>query len=58
MDFIAGYIACGFILVFAIILSIFAQAKVTGTFSRYSEVPSSFDMTGAELAEKLAYEKE
>ena len=57
MDFIAGYIACSFILVFAIILSIFAQAKVTGTFSRYSEVPSSFDMTGAELAEKLAYEK-
>lgn len=54
MNFIAGYIACGFIILFAVMLSIFAQSKVTGEFNRYSDTASSLDMTGAELAEQLA----
>ncbi|HBT20054.1 MAG TPA: peptidase [Peptococcaceae bacterium] len=41
------------ILIPAIILSLYAQIKVQSAFERYSRVPSSCGLTGAEVAERL-----
>lgn len=37
----------------AIIISLIAQAKVSGTFSRYSKYQNARNMTGAEVARKI-----
>lgn len=37
----------------AIILSLFAQAKVTGTFNKYQKIKNHRGMTGAEAARKI-----
>ena len=49
-----GYIICLVLIIGAIIIEGVAQAKVSTTFNKYKDVPSSLDMTGAELATKLA----
>ncbi len=56
MDFYLGYIICGFVIIIAIFLAIFAQTKVSSAFNEFKDAPSSLDMTGAELAERLASE--
>ena len=56
MEYYIGYMVCGVLIVIAIILSLTMQVKVDSTYSKYKEVPSSLDLTGAELAQKLAYE--
>ncbi len=43
------------LLIPAIILSLYAQVKIQATFAKYSNVPSSSRMTGAELAERLLH---
>jgi len=43
------------LLIPAIILSLYAQIKIQGTFAKYSRVPSSSRMTGAELATRLLH---
>lgn len=54
MDFYIGYIVSGVIILIAIIISLVMQVKVNSAFDKYKDVPSSLDMTGAELAQKLA----
>ncbi|MDO4542042.1 MAG: zinc metallopeptidase [Bacillota bacterium] len=41
------------ILIPAIILSAWAQMKVSGTFNRYSQVPATSSMTGAQVAQAI-----
>ena len=48
-----GYIISAFLLVIAVILAISAQVKVQSTYEKYKNIPSSIDMTGAELAQML-----
>lgn len=48
-----GYIISGFIVLFAIILAIYAQIKVQSTFSKYSDVPSKNGITGKNLAQSI-----
>lgn len=48
-----GYIISGFIVLFAIILAIYAQIKVQSTFSKYSDVPSKSGITGKNLAQSI-----
>lgn len=43
------------LLIPAIILSLYAQIKIQSTFAKYSNVPSSSRLTGAELATRLLY---
>lgn len=40
-------------LAFIILIPIWAQVKVKGTYNKYSKVPSSSRMTGAEVARKI-----
>lgn len=54
MGLYIGYIVCGFAILIAIIIALTAQGKVSSAFNRYKSVESSLDMTGAELAQKLA----
>ncbi len=56
MEFYIGYIVCGFAILIAIIIALSAQGKVTSAFNKYKNIPSSLDITGAELAERLAQE--
>ncbi len=56
MEYYLGYIICGFVVVLAIIIAGIAQVKVSSAYSKYKEVSSSLDMTGGELAQKLASE--
>lgn len=54
MEYYLGYIISGVILIISIIIALVAQVKVNNAYEEYKEVPSSLDMTGAELAEKLS----
>ena len=54
MEYYIGYLICGLVILVAVILSIFAQAKVNGTYNKYRNVASPLDMTGGQLAEELA----
>lgn len=55
MEFL-GYYICGFLVIVTIIIAIGAQVKVHSAYNKYSQVASPLDMTGAELASKLAYQ--
>lgn len=48
-----GYVVAGFVLLIAVLLAMVAQIKVQSTVQKYNDVPSSIDMTGAELARNL-----
>lgn len=48
-----GYIISGFLLIFAVIMSLVAEVKVNGTFDKYKEIPSSINMTGSDFARML-----
>ena len=52
MGYIIGYIVSGVAILVSVIVALVAQAKVNSAFNEYKDVPSSLDMTGAELAEK------
>ena len=54
MGYYIGYAISGLVIIVAIIVSLCAQNKVNSTFSKYREVPSSLNITGAELAERLS----
>ena len=47
------YIIGSVLIIPAIIFALVAQARVSGAFSRYSQIPSSTGMTGAQLARKI-----
>ena len=51
-----GYYICGIIILFAFIVSLIVQAKVNRTYERFKDEESSIDLTGGELAQKLAFE--
>lgn len=53
-----GYIIAGFVLLLSIIVAFVAQVKVNNAYDKYKEMPSSLDMTGAELAEKLSSDRD
>ena len=56
MDFYIGYIISGIIILIAIIVSLVMEVKVNSAYDKYRNVGSSLDLTGAELAEKMAQE--
>jgi len=56
MEFYIGYIICGIAIFLAVLVAIIAQAKVQSAFNKYNDKTSSLDLTGAQLAEKLAME--
>ncbi len=57
MGIYTGYIICSCLIVFTILIAILAETKVQGAFSKYSKVASSLDLTGEELALRLAGEQ-
>ena len=54
MWYTIGYILSGVAILVSVIIVLVAQVKVNNAFNEYKDVPSSLDMTGAELAEKLS----
>lgn len=48
-----GYIIASVILIIAIIVAVYAEIKVAGTYNKYSAVNSKAGITGKELAEKI-----
>lgn len=56
MDYYLGYIICGVVILIAFLVSLVVQSKVTKTYDAFKEEPSSLDLTGAELARRLATE--
>lgn len=48
-----GYICAGMLLFISIFIALYAQIKVTSTYSTYKEVESKSGMTGGELAQKI-----
>lgn len=56
MDYYLGYCICGVAILLAFIASLIVQNRVTKTYDAYKEEPSSIDLTGAQLAQKLATE--
>lgn len=56
MGYIIGYCVSGFVILFAIIIALVAQQKVSSAYDAYRDVPSSISLTGAQLAERLARE--
>lgn len=51
-----GYIICSIAIFIAIIISIIAQTKVSSAYNKYKNEVSSINLTGAELAQRLALE--
>lgn len=51
-----GYIICSIAIVIAVIIAIIAQGKVQSAYNAYKDKLSSIDLTGAELANRLAVE--
>lgn len=49
-----GYYICGILIFVAFIISLVIQNRVNKTYEAYLDEPSSIDLTGAELARKLA----
>lgn len=54
MEYYLGYILSGVAIIISVIIALVAQAKVNNAFNKYKDVPSSLNMTGRELAEKLS----
>lgn len=54
MEYYLGYILSGVAIIISIIIALVAQVKVNNAFNKYKDVPSSLNMTGRELAEKLS----
>ena len=46
----------GLLIFICLIISVVAQTKVYNAYNEYTKIPSSLNMTGAQLAEKLALE--
>ena len=57
MGVYTGYLICTLLIIFTIIISVAAQSKVQGAYSKYRKVASSLDLTGEELALRLAGEQ-
>ena len=57
MEAYLGYIICTCAIIVTIFIALLAETKVQGAFSKYSKVASSLDLTGEELALKLASEQ-
>lgn len=55
MEYI-GYVICGIAVFVTVMIALFAQVKVQSAFNKYKESFSSLDLTGQELAERLAVE--
>lgn len=53
-----GYCVAGVMIVVALIIAIVAEVKVNNTVNNYKDTLSSIDLTGAELAERLAKEND
>ena len=51
------YYISGFLIFVVIIIALVAQSSVQSAYSKYSQMPSSLNMTGGQLAEKLCAEK-
>ena len=51
------YYVSGFLIFVVIIIALVAQSSVQSTYSKYSQMPSSLNLTGGQLAEKLCAEK-
>lgn len=56
MDYYLEYLICGIVILFAFFVSLFVQNKVNKTYDNYRDQTSSIDLTGAQLAQKLAEE--
>ncbi len=56
MEFYTGYLVCGIVILFAFIVSMIVQNKVQSTYSKFINQPSSIDLTGAQLVEKMSRE--
>lgn len=56
MYFSICYIITGSLILAAILISLFAEIKVYSNYNKYKEERSPLDMTGSELANKLAYD--
>lgn len=54
MEYYLGYILSGVAIIISVIIALVAQVKVNNAFNKYKDVPSSLNMTGRELAEKLS----
>lgn len=54
MEYYLGYILSGVAIIISVIIALVAQVKVNNAFDKYKDVPSSLNMTGRELAEKLS----
>ena len=54
MEYYLGYILSGVATIISVIIALVAQVKVNNAFNKYKDVPSSLNMTGRELAEKLS----
>lgn len=48
-----GYIIASLLLIIAVIVAVVAEVKVTSTYSKYSNVKASSEITGRQLAEKI-----
>lgn len=57
MEYYIGYCICGIVIFIAFIASLIVQNRVNKTYEAYIDEPSSIDLTGAELAEKMAREQ-
>ena len=51
-----GYYLCGGLVLISVLIALVAQVRVHGAFNKYSKEYSPLDMTGAELARKMADE--
>ncbi len=56
MEYYIGYCICGVFILVAFFASLVVQNRVNKTYEAYKEEPSSIDLTGAELARRLASE--
>ena len=54
MEYYLGDILSGVAIIISVIIALVAQVKVNNAFNKYKDVPSSLNMTGRELAEKLS----
>ena len=56
MGYLIGYIISGVVIVVSIIIALVAQTKVNNAFDEFKDTPSSIDLTGSQLAERLSDE--
>ncbi len=48
-----GYLICGVVILFAIILAVYAQIKVSSTYNKYMETQAKSGITGRQLAQNI-----